>query len=901
MSEADSPGHQAALLARNALEEALFGLSGVTVPFDREGVRDRLLRAVSLTYAVSDSSVLAVAHIQGLTEGAAVVGEVSQMLDAAGDRTAVPSLRAVLEHLRLAGSALRGGSDAVAQIQLARRAELVGGMVSDGPPPPRPFRASHRTPQLFALARPPLLPHVTVEPSEALPEAPPPPPPKPTSFAELAALAARFAEPLAAPQPSTDGAAPEEPAYAVAAPEAEVLRRLARDCLEDIALGRTLRTPNAIEGWRDQAPFEERLLASLDAFATYAGAALPMVALYHAEAAAPDPERAFAVAFVLGCIEGLDTIGAALMTLKQSAPETYPGWCDGFALASSPAVERGMLELASGPRSALAALALDVLYRRGATPADVALGLLASPAPEVARRAARALAWAGPRSEVIVALEEVVARTEDDGLWLAAVESLLVRAHAPARELLRRALVTGAAPGRLAEAAVLLALAGHGSDADLLAERFRAAPSPAFARALGRFGSAAVLGALEVQLGADDEELVAAAAEALERITGAGLFVELEEPWPVDLPPDAEDPELGALPIPTRKRLTNARDPELWRRWLAQHDRKFELKPKWRAGAPFVPALIVAELEDRRTPPERRVEAARELGLLTGLGPFFCDDWVARQEGRLGELAREVAKLGAAPGAWSLAHAVAPPPAEVVAKKMKQGLTMGFVMPDIRGVLPFSAGGGQAPPKAPSAASPAPNEPAGSGTAGPQPSPLAPALPFTRPLEELPREAPPRPASSQPAWVASGHVEDTVPTAPSPLVSRVSSPAPVDLGATVTQAPSPIGAALPFHRGPSGAPTAPREASPPQEGLPFRAPPPSAAPTLSLEQYAALSTELIARPTAMRETLLRYGIADRAVWAEIDGGFRARFAKDPALYARWGELVQQYRLALMKR
>lgn len=911
MTDAESPGERAAVLARGAIEEALFALSDVALPFDREGVKDRLLRAVSLTYAVSDSSVLAVVHIQGLTEASTVVGEVSQMLEQAGDRTAVPSLRRVLEHLRLAGSALRSGADAVAQIQLARRAELVGGLQDAGPPPPRPFRASHGVPQLFALARPPLLPHVTVAPTEPLADVAAPPPPKPTSFEQLTALAARFSAPLDGPRVEL-AAAPEEPAYEVAAPEADVLRRLARDCLEDVALGRTLRTPNALEGWRDQGPFEARLLASLDAFATYAGAALPMVSLYHAEASAPDPERAFAVALVLGCIEGADTVGAALMTLKQSAPETYPGWIDGFSLASSPVVDRAMGELATGPRAPLARLAMEVLFRRGATPAELARSLVASSDPGLACAAARALGIAGPRDEAILALEEATLRTEDDGVWLAAVEALLVRRHAPARELLRQVLAKGSPEGRIAEAATLLALVGHAADAEALIARFRGHPTPSLARALGRFGSAAVFSELLGALSSEDEDLVAAAAEALERITGAGLFTELEEPWPVELPPGADDPALGALPVPTRKRRTNVRDPAVWREWLRDAGGKFELKLKWRGGAPFLPAFIVAELAEPRTPAESRFEAARELALVTGLGPFFADDWVARQEGRLAELAREVDKLDASPGAWSLGlvSAGAPSLPIAAAPPKKLGLTMGFVMPDLRGVLPFAAGGGRAvaPPVVEPARAAAPST--DTGTQGPQPSPLAAALPFVRSVETLAAEAPPAapraplaPSSPLPAWIPSAPVEETAPSTPSPITVQapVAMPAPVDLGATVSGAPSPLAQALPFRAGAANAPPTPYEPAAPREGLPFRSPPPNEAPSFTLEQYAALSTEILLRPAARRETLQRYGIVDGAAWVRIDGWFQARMAQDPAMRARWTELVQQYRLAMMRR
>ncbi len=197
---------------------------------------------------------------------------------------------------------------------------------------------------------------------------------------------------------SDDEAAPAAPeardrwAYEPAIEEAEMVRRLARDCLEDIASHRTLRKPNPIETWLDQGPFEDRILENLDALMALGAPSVPAIPLFLAEVEAPDPERAFAAAFALGCIEGHDTLVAAMCLVHQADPETYEGLAEGLALASSPAITAALVDLAGSRRPEIAAFALDALHLRG-DPADAAL-----PAPLAPRRAGgRAPGRARPR------------------------------------------------------------------------------------------------------------------------------------------------------------------------------------------------------------------------------------------------------------------------------------------------------------------------------------------------------------------------------------------------------------------------------------------------------------------------------------------------------------------------
>lgn len=190
--EARSPGHEAALSARNDVEAALFALSEIPLAFDRVGIRDRLLHAIECAYAVLDSPVIAVVHLDGLGEGSAIIIESAALLARAGDPALVAPLARVLERLAAAAATLRGAAEAVAQIQFTRRSELVGGAHHEGPPAALPFRASCGLPELHFLQRRPLRAHVIVDAVAQLtePSAPPIVIAPPTTLDELRALEA---------------------------------------------------------------------------------------------------------------------------------------------------------------------------------------------------------------------------------------------------------------------------------------------------------------------------------------------------------------------------------------------------------------------------------------------------------------------------------------------------------------------------------------------------------------------------------------------------------------------------------------------------------------------------------------------------------------------------------------
>ncbi|WP_437708913.1 hypothetical protein WMF45_32235 [Sorangium sp. So ce448] len=959
-----SPGKNAAVLAQRSIEDALALVPEIPFQMDRAGIGDRLRRAVQCAYAVLDSDVLAPVHHDGLTEAAALVREARALLAQAGDPREASALDRAIGGLDLATSALAMGATAVAQIQLARRSELTGGGArSSEPPRERPFRASQGTPSLHAFARRPLVPELALDPVVPLREAQPPPRKlkQPATLDALKAFAAAAATGEIEKKLGEDGggaasgadhapeAAAEEPprfVYEPAIEEAEMLRRLGRDCLDDIAIHRDLRTPNAIETWLDQEPFEQRLLDNLDCFASVGAAALPLVSLYFAEAKAPDPGRAFAVALALGAIEGRDTVDAAVATLKHSAPETYPGWIEGLWLAPNPEIDAAMVDLAAGPRAPLAALALEVLTLRQAVPFELASRLAWSARPELAERAVRSLAAAGPRDEAIAVIEGVLACTASDAVFLAGAEAAMRRGHGPTRSLLRATLADRASPARAAGVAWLLCLGGNAGDLGPLLSFTGAAPSARLARGLGRFGHVEALGFLVSLLGSGDEPLVEAAAEALERITGAGLRETVEEPWEVELPPEVEAAVLGeALPIPVRKVEKIVADPARWEVYLRRSARRLDPEVRMRGGRPFAVMSIVDELEARSTPPPRRHEAALELWIATGMASAFSpDDWVARQRAHLAELRERVSDEGFPAGRWAFgltrSRPAPRPPANV--PRASFASTIAFSRPaDPAGALPFAPPPGTAPPAARPAAWPTGDR----------------ALPFVPPLPVPPAFSPPAPPSSR-APFPSAHAAPppVAPAAPPPVapaegapspgpasVSRAGSsvppagdapsfattqigvlrpkeeaPAPPVSGGpphvprdvlpfkrVVAAEPAPAGAdarqslgGLPFKpAAPAGAGSADARQS--LGGLPFRAPADAgaaaAAPALTLEQHAWISARRLVEPARGAEILAAQGIAGEDAWLAADRAWQQRLRSDRPLYERWLQLVAYYR------
>ncbi|MBX3259824.1 MAG: hypothetical protein KIS78_18195 [Labilithrix sp.] len=645
---ATSPAHGPAREARAEIDAVAVTLRESAAPFDRRGVADRLARAVGALYAVLDTTLEAPAHHDGLVECARVLAEARRML-AASASPPEPALLRAIGALDATYARVSRSAEEVVDLMLARRGDLRGGAYAEARAT-RPFQASVGVPRLHALARAPALSPLSLDPaSPALVAKPrPKPPPKPRTIEELRAAAS--AKPAPPPEPAADPGPAGSVAVAAEPEEGEILRRVARDCLEDVAALRSLRKPIPTETWLDQAPFEQRLLDNVDAFAALGEAALPSVTLFHAEAPAPDPSRGFAVALVLGCVEGTDTADVAVATMKQSAPEELPGFAEGFVLAPNPAIDAELAPLLDAPNPALVAVAIDVLGARGSLPADAPERVLPRADAGLTRRLATALGRALPKTKALAVLSNLLDDEPDDELFAIACASLLRRGDGDVRQRLRDTL-RARVPGRIVQATRLLALSGRQDDLPLLLEGVALAPNAVTIDALARHGHPDAASALIALLDSPDEGVAPAAAEALDLLTGAGLRETVQVPWtPGVAPPDGSPPPTRAVSKPIGDRLA-------WERWFATARGRLDPRAKLRGGLPFAPSMIVDELEST-APPARRSEAALELVIATGVGArFTTTTWVGRQRRELAELRAHVRSLGSAAGAWWFAGA----------------------------------------------------------------------------------------------------------------------------------------------------------------------------------------------------------------------------------------------------
>lgn len=191
------------------------------------------------------------------------------------------------------------------------------------------------------------------------------------------------------------------------------------------------------------------------------------------------------------------------------------------------------------------------------------------------------------------------------------------------------------------------------------------------------------------------------------------------------------------------------------------------------------------------------------------------------------------------------------------------------------------------------------------------------------PVSYSSHEVPPAPAAP-PAAPAPAKIEVPIsysaPDAPSALEPRL------DLATTAEARPS-APAPMPFVAAPPGSAAIPPSAPPgapaasasseleplaslgetaspagqlPARDLPFArsAKVPGGAAPLTLEQYAALTAELRHRPPA--EVLARYGVAGEDGLMQLRASWRDRFARDPALAARFGDLVTSLERSLRR-
>lgn len=582
---------------------------------------DRLARSVegsrAAVYEVEEALKTDAGLVEAIERARRGIAEAKAALAEMGSQSAQRSGRALATLDRLFTSL----SDEAIEREVRRdRSRARAGGVAPPPVVP-PFRASLGTAERFRIQRP------TVA---------------------VAAVARRadqeLAEGVPPDQEDDDDEDDGEAAAPVADPSLEQLQleRLARYCLEEIAAMGALRRPTQRHAWSVAQQHEERLLQSLDALVAL-GARDGMVGLdvvgqavrYESEQFAIDPGRAFARAFVLGCLDGNDAVDAAALPLFGSDPRALRGVCDGLSLASNPeiaAAVRGVLGR-TGDAQCLAA-ALEIVRRRRGDVFGSVVPLSKHPDRRVRVEVARCLAAIPRQHAAAPVLEQMLEDEEDDEVESAVVEALAVQAPRVGSNAARELLGLSPQSRHAARLAHVLAVTGDAGDLPRIVDG--ANGSPFVLAALGWLGHPGAVGPLVAALdaapgalGAGDGQR-ATLAEALERILGSGMRERLEGE---DRLGDYDDAPVTA--------------PHAWREFWASNEHRFDPATRYRFGEPYTLDATLRELEDPATLAHLRDAGALELAVAVGPGGILdVRDWHARQSlwllslrGRLGEFA----------------------------------------------------------------------------------------------------------------------------------------------------------------------------------------------------------------------------------------------------------------------
>lgn len=444
----------------------------------------------------------------------------------------------------------------------------------------------------------------------------------------------------------------------------------ARELFEDVAAMSQQRTPLVGDYWRAATVFDERMLRDIDAVASLGGVALSSLERLVVDAPAKDPARAFAIGMVLGCFEGRDALAAverAVRFLGLGDLEVRANITAALKLAPHPELGTMMRRWLSDTEPGLRAIAIDVLAHRGLASPDELAARCRDDAEEVAAKAYVPAALTKV-SELGVLLDERPTPKNAE-LATAIVWATVLGGVQYAVDRARKRMDAGAT-----DAALLpIALAGERADVEELLLRFRRAPSRALASALGYGGLPSSLPVLVDALDAESApELKQEVAFALQRITGAELYDQVEIPAEAIEVPDTEAPRLPDDAPPLRRLAGDRRDrpgdgsadrlsmptmdPAAWRAFLAADATRWEGDRRLRRGQPYTPALSLSEIDTYQiTGPERRI-LFYEIVIKTGAQvPFDPIDFVNVQEEALRALAPIVEKASSVPGAWGRA------------------------------------------------------------------------------------------------------------------------------------------------------------------------------------------------------------------------------------------------------
>lgn len=401
------------------------------------------------------------------------------------------------------------------------------------------------------------------------------------------------------------------------------VRAIARDCFEDLASLGSLRRLHDVEPWIDAAPFEQRLLDNLDALIALErplDPGAPPVGLvdalfaYATEWLIPDYGRTFALAFTLSCLATETAMRWVVLALRRSHPRTHPAFVDAFALGSSDAIDRTLIELCADDDAAIVAVALSAMARRGRPDVASTVLVLMRPAPALVE-AATDLAARLPATVALPLLGRLL-EGESPVAAASAAAALATLGDARGAKHLRGVLQGAASGGEPARRIAFETLCLIGSPLDRQILVAEAGADPARLAWLAWHG---------------DPDHVPLLIEALRRALVSGAPGDTTEPLARAL----ERIGGGAPPRPTgfgtddlEARL------DAWRR--AFEERRPIDATRLRGGLAWTPQAIVAELSAHATKQLERPLLARELALVTKRAVHVdVTGWVAAQEQQL--------------------------------------------------------------------------------------------------------------------------------------------------------------------------------------------------------------------------------------------------------------------------
>jgi hypothetical protein len=670
---------------------------------DLERAHDRLGRAAHLLESGAQSGPVDLRPAAAALER--VYGGIFDAID--GRRPRMEAAREALGALEEAAGLLAPAANGDAAVgfaldylqesrsMLAQAVERLVPLVYKPPPPAPDMHASFERPVLHSVDRESLQPHLRVPAPKAIEaQVVPEPIPRPKTFEELEAAVKVLKERAAAPKkrlpPAEDKGAPAPekqeppPGFAVdvglAIPEAEFLRQRVRLCFEEVTMIGMQRAPLLGDPWRTSRVLERRMLASIDAIVAMGRPAMQALESMALDAPLKDPSRVFAIAMILGCVEGRDALGLAervFAAFEVENPEHAVQLGGALKLVPHPHLPLTLRTFLADPDPARRALAIDVLAYRGmATPDEIARAALDEPDVAIA-----ALPWlALSRQPVLRQAIDAAIESPVAALRAAARLAMVISGDLRAVSSLRGGL--DADPAEADGAAALLGVVAGPSEAELLLERARDKPRRALVAAVGWAGAAPAIPHLIKLVSHSDELVVLAAAYALDRITNAGLYedavIEAEDVVIPDIPDGPADPT-DRKPPPLARVVSDPRDlpaepstdtlqrpstdADRWRAWWSEKSSSFEPKARWRRGTPYTPLVSWRELDRWPCTPGERKLLQWELVARTGDHVRFDPhDFVVVQEESVAEWETPAKQASGTPGSWNLTSRRNAPP-----------------------------------------------------------------------------------------------------------------------------------------------------------------------------------------------------------------------------------------------